>query len=87
MFKFDWERYIIKGMFDNIVTMNLDELILVNDIDYLKPALKIYQNAASFQKKELKNLLIWSIVKDKTGLLPKKFKDAKLDFDKVLKSI
>lgn len=31
----------------------------------------------------LDNLMVWSYLKDRTGFLPKKYKDAKLEFDKV----
>ncbi len=33
--------------------------------------------------RDLKNFLIWTFVKDKTHSLPKKFKDAEQEFDKV----
>lgn len=83
--EFDWENYIINGMFKNIenITMDKSERILVEDMDYFTRALKVYKNVITSQPRVLKNLLIWTLVKDKTGLLPKRYKDARLDFDKI----
>jgi hypothetical protein len=74
-------------MFKNIenISMNKSERILVEDMDYFTRALKVYKNVTTYQPRVLKNLLIWTLVKDKTGLLPKRYKDARLDFDKVIK--
>lgn len=38
----------------------------------------------SFNLRELDNLMIWVFIKDRTTMLPKKFKDAKLEFDRVI---
>jgi hypothetical protein len=65
--------------------MDKSERILVEDMDYFTRALKVYKNVITYQPRVLKNLLIWTLVKDKTGLLPKRYKDARLDFDKVIK--
>jgi hypothetical protein len=72
-------------MFGDIknVTVKLDEIILVDDWDYFTNALKLYKNYATSQKRGLKNLLLWVFLKDRTGLLPKRYKEAKQDFDKV----
>ena len=66
------------------VPMDKSERILVEDMDYFTRALKVYQNAVTSKPRALKNLMVWTLVKDKTGLLPKRYKDARLDFDKVI---
>lgn len=41
---FDWKEFIINGVFKDIenITITDDEVILVDDIDYLRNATKLY---------------------------------------------
>lgn len=66
--------------------MTMDERILVDHIDYLSRALQVYQKAIINKKRALQNLFVWTLVKDKTGLLPQKYKDIRLAYDKVFMS-
>lgn len=72
-------------MFKDIenIAMNKDERIVVEHLNYFSRALKVYQTAVQQQPRALQNLFIWTLVKDKTGILPKKYKDIRLDYDKV----
>ena len=72
-------------MFKNLnnITINMNELILVDDWDYLKQALEKYENYTINNKRALKNFLVWVFIKDRTSALPKRYKDARQDFDKV----
>ena len=67
------------------VTINETETILVDDWNYLQNALKLYKNFTDNPQKTkyLKNLLLWVFLKERTGILPKRYKDAKQAFDKV----
>ncbi len=58
-------------------------MTLANEWYYLKNASTIFTDALNTNREALDNLMIWSFVKEKTGYLPKEFKDARLDFDKV----
>ena len=66
-----------------IIPMVSDELILVDDWDYLTNATELYGNFVSNNKTALKNFLLWVVLKDRIGVLPKRFREAKQDFDKV----
>ena len=92
--KFNWIDYIVVGMFGNhnnsksrneslIIPMVAEEPILVDDWDYLANATQLYGNYVNNNKKTLKNFLLWVVLKDRIGVLPKKFREVKLDFDKV----
>lgn len=83
--KFDWTAYIVDGIFKNInsVKIDINEIILVEDIDYLTKATGLYEKYTKEQKADFKNFLIWAFAKDRSGLLPKRYKDARLDYDKV----
>ena len=84
---FNWEDYIVNGLFKDFpdVKVTNEERILVEDPAYLKNFTKIYTDSINDAQKlkTLDNLLVWSFVKSKTGFLPKTYRDAQQDFDKV----
>ena len=67
------------------VTITETEMTLANEWNYLTNASDVFADALKTPagKEDLFNLMIWSFVKEKTTFLPKEFKDARLDFDKV----
>lgn len=66
-----------------IVKMGPDEIILVDDWDYLTNAVELYDEYINNNKTAFKNFLLWVILRDRSAELPKKFRDARQDFDKV----
>ena len=72
------------GKVENVI-IHPEERILVDDWNYFLNAMKLYKEYTENpeQKKMLKNLLVWVLLKERTGVLPKRYKDAKQDFDKV----
>jgi hypothetical protein len=52
-FQFEWEEYIVKGMFRNVknVTVTKDEIILVDDLEYFDKALPLYKQYTETKKK------------------------------------
>ncbi len=85
--EFEWREFIVNGVFKDLDNIKIteDEVILVDDFDYIKSACKLYADLVKNpeDKKNLENLLIWILVKDVIGYLPKKFQIASLEFDKV----
>ena len=72
-------------MFGDIenVTITEDEVILVDDWDYLLKAVGLYYDLAKNKKRDFENLLMWLFVKDIVGFLPQRFQNTKLEFDRV----
>lgn len=72
-------------MFKDIenITITDDEVILVDDLGYVKKACSLYADLIKTQKRDLENLLMWLLVKDVINFMPKKFQNAALEFDKV----
>ena len=84
---FDFKKFIIDGLFSDFPKVGIteNENILVEDSPYLGNFSELYKEytTSKFNLKALDNLLVWSFLKPKTGFLPKKYKDAQLEFDKV----
>ncbi len=86
--KFSWTKLISEGIYKSFgddLTIHVNETILVDDWSFLESAIQIYKEYNATRRRDLDNLLIWKFVKEKVGLLSKKFKNIKLDYDKVLK--
>jgi hypothetical protein len=51
--KFDWKRFILGGMFENMSELNVteNETILVEDIGYLLNASNLFQELADHKKR------------------------------------
>ncbi len=85
--EFEWREFIINGIFNDFENIKItdDEIILVDDFDYIKSVSKVYADLIknTEDKKNLENLLIWILIKDVIGYLPKKFQTALLEFDKI----
>ncbi|CAF0711928.1 unnamed protein product [Brachionus calyciflorus] len=86
--KFDWKGFIIDGIFNEIknVTIDQNEPIVVEDFRYLQFISDLIDKVDStYKKSDLENLIVWSAIKTEITFLPKKYKEAKLEFDKVYK--
>lgn len=72
------------GLFNKVenVTITDNEIIVVDDIEYLEKAMKIFV-AQSRNRRDFDNLMMWSFIKDKTLFMSKKFKEIRMEFDKV----
>lgn len=85
---FDWVEFVKEGLFGDFpeVNVNVNETILVLDMPYLSKMLELLAETQTNAqtKKDFDNMMVWSFVKDRSSFLPKKYKDAKLDFDKVV---
>ncbi|CAF0711920.1 unnamed protein product [Brachionus calyciflorus] len=81
---FEWKEFIL-GMFEDVknVTIDDNEIILIDDLQYLIDASKLYATLKQNNLTDLNNLLIWLFVKETIPFLPKVFQEAKLEFDKV----
>lgn len=73
--------YLLKE-FTNL-TITESESILVNEYKYLVNATALYKDSLVNNKETLINLMIWSFVNSRSNYLPKLFRDARLEFDKV----
>ncbi|RNA08868.1 endothelin-converting enzyme 1-like isoform X1 [Brachionus plicatilis] len=84
--KFEWKKYFNKIFkYSNNISIDFDEQILIDDWEYIEQAVDVYHDALKNRPKDLDNLMIWVFIKDRTTMLPKKFKDAKLEFDRITK--
>lgn len=83
---FDWNAYI-RSLFSGFDTIQIEdsEIILAEDSTYLANASAVFKRMDSDadNRRTLFNLIGWSFLKDKLRSLPKKFRDAYNEFEKV----
>ena len=84
--KFPWIKFITEGIYhpNQYFEINANETILVEDWDYLEEAVKIYKEYNTTRQRDFDNFCIWKLVKGKIGLLSKKFKNAKQEYEMVI---
>ncbi|CAF0711924.1 unnamed protein product [Brachionus calyciflorus] len=84
--KFDWKKFFSSLFtFSEKTEIHDNETILIDDWEYFEKATELFYNSTKTDRKNLDNLIVWIFLKDRTTFLPKKFKDAKLELDRVIK--
>jgi predicted metalloendopeptidase len=89
---FEWTQFIVDGLFEKKkeeLKVNEDEPIIVYHSNYIKKAAQYYSSIIKNEKEKrvLDNLMAWSFVKVFISTLPKKYRDALQDFEKVFISM
>ncbi len=62
--------------------MTEDEPIIVYDFEFLSKVCRLIADS-SVAKSDIENLIIWSAIRKEVFYLPKKYKDAKLEFEEI----
>lgn len=53
--KFDWDKFLVKGIMKDIFnqTIKMNDTVIVEDIEYLKQVVEVFKNAAKNSKRFL----------------------------------
>ncbi len=83
---FPWKEYIVNGLYGSDrynFSVDVNETVLVDHWDYIAAVVGIHKDYLTKQPRVLDNYYIWKFVKDKAVFLPKRYKLARLDYEKV----
>ncbi len=65
------------------MTITENEVILVDDWKFVERAVKVFASLNKANKRDLDNFLVWKFVREATPFMSRKFREVKLDYDRV----